>query len=46
MPKPFILYNQQIAQLKIKHLVISDEDAAKRVLAQIGYFSLIGGCKP
>lgn len=42
MPKPFITYDQQIALLKSKHLIISDEDAAKRVLAQIGYFSLIG----
>jgi len=45
MPKPFITYYQQIALLKSKHLIISDEDAAKRVLAQIGYFSLIGGYK-
>lgn len=45
MPKPFITYDQQIALLKNKHLIISDEDAAKRVLAQIGYFSLIGGYK-
>lgn len=45
MPNPFITYDQQIALLKSKHLVISDEDAAKRVLAQIGYFSLIGGYK-
>ena len=45
MPKPFISYDQQIALLKSKHLIISDEDAAKRVLAQIGYFSLIGGYK-
>lgn len=45
MPKPFITYDQQIALLKSKHLIISDEDAAKRVLAQIGYFSLIGGYK-
>ena len=46
MPKPFITYDQQIELLKSKHLIISDEDTAKRVLAQIGYFSLIGGCKP
>ena len=43
MPKPFITYDQQIELLKSKHLIISDEDTAKRVLAQIGYFSLIGG---
>lgn len=45
MPKPFITYDQQIALLKSKHLIINDEDAAKDVLAQIGYFSLIGGYK-
>ena len=45
MPKPFITYDQQISLLKSKHLIITDEDAAKRVLAQIGYFSLIGGYK-
>ena len=41
----FITYDQQISLLKSKHLIITDEDAAKRVLAQIGYFSLIGGYK-
>lgn len=45
MPKPFITYDQQITLLKSKHLIINDEDAAKNVLAQIGYFSLIGGYK-
>lgn len=45
MPKPFITYDQQVALLKSKHLIITDEDAAKRALAQIGYFSLIGGYK-
>ena len=45
MPKPFITYDQQVALLKSKHLIITDEDAAKCALAQIGYFSLIGGYK-
>lgn len=45
MPKPFITYDQQIALLKDKHLIIADEYAAKSTLAQIGYFSLIGGYK-
>ena len=45
MPTPFITYDQQISLLKSKHIIITDEDAAKRVLAQIGYFSLIGGYK-
>ena len=45
MPKLFTTYDQQIALLKSKHLVISDEDAAKRALVQLGYCSLIGGYK-
>ncbi len=45
MPKPFITYDQQVELLKSKHLIINDEESAKRVLAQIGYFSLIGGYK-
>lgn len=45
MPKPFITYDQQIALLKRKNLTITDENAAKEKLAQIGYFSLIGGYK-
>lgn len=45
MPKLFITYDQQVALLKSKHLIIADDDAAKRTLAQIGYFSLIGGYK-
>lgn len=45
MPKLLITYDQQIALLKRKYLVISDEGAAKYILAQIGYFSPICGYK-
>ena len=45
MPKPFITYQQQIALLKSKHLTVPDEMEAERVLADIGYFTLIGGYK-
>ena len=43
MPKPFITYQQQIALLKSKHLTVPDEKEAERILADIGYFTLIGG---
>lgn len=45
MPKPFITYQQQIALLKSKHLTVPDEKEAERILADIGYFTLIGGYK-
>lgn len=45
MSKSFLTYEQQIELLKNKHLTIVDDEAAKRVLAQIGYFQLIGGYK-
>ena len=45
MSKPFITYQQQIALLKSKNLTISDDAEAERILADIGYFTLIGGYK-
>ena len=45
MPKPFITYQQQIALLKSKHLTVPDEKEAERILADIGYFTLIGWYK-
>lgn len=46
MPKPFLSFEAQINHLENnKNLTISDYDYAKRMLRQIGYFSLIGGYK-
>lgn len=45
MSKPFLTYEQQIALLKSKHLIVANEEHAKKTLSQIGYFSLIGGYK-
>lgn len=45
MSKPFLTYEQQIDLLKGKHLIVADEEYAKKTLSQIGYFSLIGGYK-
>lgn len=45
MPKPFITYQQQIALLKSKNLMITDDAEAERILADLGYFTLIGGYK-
>lgn len=45
MPKSFLSYEQQIALLKSKHLIVTDEASAKETLSRIGYFSLIGGYK-
>ena len=41
MPKPFMTYDQQIQKLRDKHLIVADEDSAKDILRQIGYFTLI-----
>lgn len=41
MPKTFLTYSQQIAELKKKNLIINDHSMAERVLSQIGYFPLI-----
>lgn len=46
MPKPFLSFEAQINHLENnKNLTISDHDYAKKMLRQIGYFSLIGGYK-
>lgn len=45
MPKPFMTYDQQIQKLRDKHLIVADEDSAKDILRQIGYFTLITGYK-
>lgn len=41
MPKLFLTYSQQIAELKTKNLIIEDNSTTERILSQIGYFSLI-----
>ena len=45
MPKPFITYQQQISLLQSKHLIIGDAAKAEKILAEVGYFTLIGGYK-
>lgn len=45
MPKPFLTYEQQIALLISKGLLINNVEFAVSKLKQWGYFSLIGGYK-
>ena len=46
MSKPFLTYDQQLDKLQNeKKLQIHDRAAAKEILKNIGYFSLIGGYK-
>lgn len=46
MSKPFLTYDQQLDKLQNdKKLQIHNRDAAKELLKNIGYFSLIGGYK-
>ena len=46
MSKPFLTYDQQLDKLQNeKKLQIHDRTAAKEILKNIGYFSLIGGYK-
>lgn len=46
MAKPFLSFDDQIDHLENnKNLTIFDHDYARRVLKQIGYFSLVGGYK-
>lgn len=45
MGKPYLNYDKQIEKLKSKNLVIADEDYAKTILKQYGYYSLICGYK-
>ena len=46
MSKPYINTDQQVRLLAdTKGLIIPDENYAKQILTDIGYFSLIGGYK-
>lgn len=45
MPKPFMTYDQQIAKLKEKQLIIPDDTKAKEELRRVGYYALITGYK-
>ena len=45
MPKPFMTYDQQIAMLKEKQLIIPDDAKAKEELRRVGYYALITGYK-
>ncbi|MDD3183939.1 MAG: Abi family protein [Anaerostipes sp.] len=45
MPKPFMTYKQQIQKLRDKNLTITDENEAKSILQQDGYYALITGYK-
>ena len=41
MAKPFLTYEQQIAHLSSKNMIINNPQFAKQMLMEIGYFSLI-----
>lgn len=43
--RQFLTYEEQISRLKGKHLIIIDEEGAKKALSEIGYYELIGGYK-
>jgi abortive infection bacteriophage resistance protein len=46
LAKPFLSYKDQIAKLQHdKQLIISDSTYAQKVLAELSYYSLIGGYK-
>ena len=46
MSKPYLTIDQQLKILTDnKGLIVSDEDSAREILTDIGYFSLIGGYK-
>ena len=43
MPKEFLTYQQQMETLRSSGLRIEDEEACRRVLADIGYFPVVNG---
>ena len=43
--KPYLDYECQIEKLKSKHLIISDEEYALKMLKKYSYYSLICGYK-
>lgn len=43
MPKEFLTYQQQMEKLRSSGLAIEGEEACCRVLADIGYFSVVNG---
>ena len=43
MPKPFMTYDQQIAKLKEKQLIIPDDAKAKEELRRVGYYANVQG---
>jgi abortive infection bacteriophage resistance protein len=46
MAQDFLTYEQQIAKLRDdKGLIVTDEDEARKILEEIGYYSLIAGYK-
>ena len=45
MPKVFLTYQQQMEKLRSSGLTIEDEGACCRVLADIGYFPVVDGCR-
>lgn len=45
MPKSFLTFDEQIAYLETKNLLIPDHERAKELLKRIGYFSLVSGYK-
>lgn len=45
MSKPYLNYNEQIAKLESKNMIINDRDFATNMLKRYGYYSLICGYK-
>ena len=45
MPKSFLTFDEQIAYLETKNLLIPEHERAKELLKRIGYFSLVSGYK-
>ena len=45
MPKEFLTYRQQMEKLRSSGFAIEDEGACCRVLADIGYFPVVDGCR-
>jgi abortive infection bacteriophage resistance protein len=46
MAQDFLTYAQQIAKLRDdKGLIVTDADEARKILEEIGYYSLIAGYK-
>lgn len=43
--KPFLTYDQLIALMRSRNIIISDEDFAKKALSNMSYYTLVNGYK-